>query len=231
MKKRFAKDIFLTGEYVKHFYPDDRRNPFSKIYEQKKQDTINIINASGNSKKILDVGGGMGRLSLALAKSRQHAVFLADISVEMLKLAVNRTSGLANLQVVNTDAHQLPYQNNYFDLVVGLDLFCHLTKPEKALAEFNRVLKPGGLLIIDSTNSNPLWAFFYPRYFGKNPLNWFGIIKFRGVFPGWESIVRHYPKKTFLSFLQQKGFKLIQTINYGPVICPKWHLAVAKKVF
>ena len=229
-KKRYEKDIFLTGEYVEHFKPDHKRNPFFKIYDRKKQDTINIINASKNIKTILDVGGGMGRLSLALSKSARYRVILTDISIDMLKLAVKQTESLNNIRIFNTDAHQLPFRNDSFDLVVGLDLFCHLDKPTKALREFHRVLKNQGLLIIDSTNSNPLWTLFYPRYLGKNPLNWLKIIKFKGNLPGWETIVKHYPRKIFFSFLNNTGFKVIRHINYGPFICPKWHLTVSEKI-
>jgi len=227
--KHFEKRIFTSGEYVKHFKPEDKRNPFSGIYRQKKQDTLSIINGFSNCKTILDIGGGMGRLSLALSGKKQRRVILSDISVDMLKLAVNNAGRAENLSVVNTDAHHLPYGDNAFDLIIGLDLICHLTQPEKALKEFNRVLKKEGMLIIDSTNSNPLWTFFYPRYVGKNPLNWLKVMQFHGILPGWEKIVKHYPKETFFLFLRKSGFKIIQKINYGPSICPKWHLAVAKK--
>jgi len=228
-KAPFGKNIFLTGKYIQYFNPDDRRNPFFKIYKRKREDTIGIVNESGDLKTILDVGGGMGRLSLALAKSAKNRVVLSDISMDMLELVEEKAGCLKNIKVVNADAHQLPFWDDSFDLVVGLDLFCHLEKPEKALREFHRVLKNRGMLILDSTNSNPLWALFYPRYLGKNPLNWLRIIKFRGVYPGWETIVKHYPKKKFFSLLHKIGFKITRNLNYGPKICPKWHLAVLRK--
>jgi glycogen synthase len=228
--KGFDKDIFLTGAYIQHFNPDDRRNPFHTIYKQKRQDTIHFINDSENLKTILDVGGGMGRLSLDLIKAQKNKVTLADISIDMLKLAITYAGDIKNLSVVNTDAHHLPFRDKSFDIVVGLDLFCHLEKPVSALLEFYRVLTTNGMLLIDSTNSNPLWTLFYPRYMGKNPLNWLRTIKFHGVLPGWETIVKHYHKKKFLSLLNKIGFKVIRSINYGPIICPKWHLAISKKI-
>ncbi len=228
-KESRERDIFLTGEYIQHFKPDDKRNPFSKIYRQKKQDTIDIINKSDNSKTILDVGGGMGRLSIALAQSEQNEIVLTDISIDMLKLVLKHADSSNNIVVVKADAHQLPFPDSSFDIVVGLDLLCHLEKPEMALHEFYRVLTNQGILILDSTNSNPSWALFYPRYIGKNPLNWFKILKFKGNLPGWETIVKHYTRKNFFSLLHKMGFKVIQNLNYGPMICPKWHLAVSRK--
>lgn len=229
--RHLEKGIFASGEYIDHFKPDAKHNPFSGIYRQKKQDTLGIINATDNCNAILDIGGGMGRLSLALSENKKRRITLSDISVDMLKLAVNNVGNAKNLTFVNTDAHYLPYEDNSFDTIIGLDLICHLIHPEKALKEFYRVLKKEGMLIIDSTNSNPLWTLFYPRYVGKNPLNWIKVMKFHGVLPGWEKIVNHYPKETFFSFLTRGGFKIVQSINYGPSVCPKWHLAVAKKTF
>jgi len=231
-KKRalYKRDIFKIGEYIQHFNPDSKWNPFYKIYNKKKQDTIAIINKSKDSRTILDVGGGMGRLSLSLAASDQNRIFLCDISIDMLKLVMESTSVLNSVKLVNANAHYLPFPDDSFDIIVGLDLLCHLEEPERALREFHRVLISQGTLILDSTNSNPLWAVFYPRYMGKNPLKWFKTMQFHGVLPGWETIVKHYTEGKFLSFLQEAGFKVIRQINYGPMICPKWHLAVSKKI-
>ena len=226
----FKKDIFITGEYSQLFKPDDNRNPFRKIYNLKKQDTISIISKLEKNQTVLDIGGGMGRISLSLAESAGNNVILSDISIDMLRLAVDNKESSNNLKVLNADAHQLPFRDSSFDVVVGLDLLCHLTLPEKALREFYRVLSNQGTLIVDSTNSNPFWSLFYPRYLGKNPLKWFKIIKFKGVLPGWENIVKHYPKRHFFSLLQNAGFKVTRNIDYGPAFCPKWHLAVSEKI-
>jgi glycogen(starch) synthase len=228
-RKTLGKEIFSTGEYIQYFNPDDRWNPFSKIYKQKKKDTVDIINASHGKKTILDIGGGMGRLSLALAEAADNKIVLMDLSMGMIKQVTVRATKFNNITLVNGDAHYLPFADQSFDHVVGLDLLCHLQKPEQALSEFSRVLVGQGTLILDSTNSNPLWTLFYPRYLGKNPLNWIRTLKFHGVGPGWEAIVKHYPRKRFLALLQSFGFEVIRNLNYGPILCPKWHLAVSKK--
>jgi glycogen(starch) synthase len=229
-KNGYGKEIFRSGEYVQYFKPEDRWNPFFRIYKQKKRDTINIINKTKSSKMILDVGGGMGRISLELVRSSHNNVVLTDISKDMLRMAAEQITDNMKLTFINADAHQLPFPDKSFDYIVGLDLLCHLAEPDKALHEFHRVLDDQGTLILDSTNSNPLWALFYPRYMGKNPLNWYRTMKFQGVLPGWEHIVNHYPRSKFLSLLQKSGFEVVQNLNYGPLICPKWHLAVSRKV-
>jgi ubiquinone/menaquinone biosynthesis C-methylase UbiE len=229
-KTLHKRDIFKTGEYIKHFNPEDNWNPFRNIYEQKKKDTIEIISKSEASKAVLDAGGGMGRVSFALARVVKSMVVLADISIDMLKRAAENNNEMRNIELINADAHQLPFEDKSFDCVTGLDLLCHLKEPETALHEFHRVLTDKGILILDSTNSNPLWTLFYPRYLGRNPMNWLKTVKFGGVLPGWENIVKHYTKNHFHSLLKKTGFKVIQDINYGPLICPKWYLAVSEKI-
>ena len=224
------RDIFKSGKYIQHFKPDNVKNPFSKIYAKKKQDVIDYINGLEKTNSVLDIGGGMGRLSLVLADSEDRKVVLTDISRDMLKLALNNVNNGNKPDVINADAHYLPFRDGSFDIILGLDLFCHLSDPITALRRFYDLLKDHGVLILDSTNSNPLWAFFYPRYMGKNPLNWLRIIKFKGVLPGWESIVNHYSQKQFYFFLKKAGFNIIKNINYGPFVCPKWHLVIAKKI-
>lgn len=229
-KRPLKKGIFKSGDYVQHFTPEDRWNPFTKIYKQKKEVTLKIIQRTDDHKNILDIGGGMGRISLSLARSTGNNIVLTDLSVDMLKLVEEQKEDLNNLNIVNADAHSLPYKNEYFDYVVGLDLLCHLDKPEVAIAEIRRVLKDNGRLIFDSTNSNPLWTIFYPRYLGKNPVNWIKTMKYKGVSPGWEKIVKHYPKEKFISLLTDAGFEILESYNFGPCICPKWHMALSRKV-
>ncbi len=104
-----------------------------------------------------------------------------DISIRMLKMARERGKDLGNTRFVNADAHDLPFEDGAFDSVVALDLLCHLGNPSRALREFHRVMREGGLLVLDNTNSVPLWALFYPRYLGKNPLTWIRIMRHRGI--------------------------------------------------
>lgn len=172
----------------------------------------------------------MGRISVALTREFGKRSVLVDISIRMLKMARARGKDLGNMGFVNADAHDLPFEDGTFDGVVALDLLCHLGDPSRALREFHRVMREGGLLVLDNTNSVPLWALFYPRYLGKNPLTWIRIMRHRGILPGWERIVRHYRKGAFFSLLRENGFEITRSMDYGPRVCPKWHMAVSRKV-
>ena len=227
----FKRNIFRSGAYIRHFNPDSADNPFYRIYQQKRRDTIEIIGERQGDEMILDVGGGMGRIALAVEKrNSRKRVVLMDIGADMLRLAAGRHDALGRVMATNADAHALPFRAHSFDGIIGLDVLCHLENPPAALREFHRVLRPQGTLILDNTNGNPLWVLFYPKYLGKNPLNWLRIMRFHGVYPGWQEIVRHYRKKAFISLLRENGFSPTKSLSYGPLVCPKWHLVVCARV-
>ena len=94
----FGRDVFLTGKYSEQFCPDSRRNPFWKLYGRKKRDAIGIISNCRMGAVILDVGAGMGRLSLGLAKAARYRIFPVDISIDMLKLALDSAKGVQNVE-------------------------------------------------------------------------------------------------------------------------------------
>ena len=229
-RKKYNRDIFANGRYAAHFRPDSSRNPFKRIYDQKRIDVIKFVAHRNDLLEILDIGGGMARISSALNSFHGRSVICADISFDMLKMGQSRCGQNNPINFVQSDAHRLPFTNKSFNCIIALDLLCHLKTPVSALHEFHRVLTDNGMLVIDSTNSVPLWSLFYPRYMGFNPFKWLKIIRYKGVLPGWEGIVTHYTKNEFLKYLLQTQFHIDQTLVYGPKICPKWHLAIAKKV-
>ncbi|MBI1295724.1 methyltransferase domain-containing protein [bacterium] len=110
--------------------------------------------------RILEVGSGLGHLSMSLAKTGALEVVGIDVSPAMLERAeyLRLSSGDADiLRRVSYrlgPAHDLPFANQTFDLVVCRMLLHHIVKLRRALDEFNRVLKPGGLLLIDELNGS-----------------------------------------------------------------------------
>ncbi|CAN5379476.1 class I SAM-dependent methyltransferase [soil metagenome] len=100
--------------------------------------------------RVLEVGGGTGFFLLNVAQAgwigEAHAT---DISEEMVKVYVENGRRLG-IEVTGrpADAELLPYPDATFDLVMGHAFLHHIPDLDQAFAEFRRVLKPGGRLII-----------------------------------------------------------------------------------
>ncbi|MCX7983974.1 MAG: class I SAM-dependent methyltransferase [Bacteroidetes bacterium] len=93
---------------------------------------------------ILDVGCGTGALFPLL---ENYNVVALDFSQQMLRVA--RSRGFKNVRsYVCTDAHSLPFIEEYFAAALMFNVFPHFTDPQRALHEVSRVLIRGGKLAI-----------------------------------------------------------------------------------
>lgn len=99
--------------------------------------------------QILDAGCGAGHTALAFAPHVSHVVAY-DLTASMLeqveRLAAERR--ISNLITELGDVEYLPFEDASFDRVVSRYSAHHWPHPAKALAEFKRVLKPGGQFIL-----------------------------------------------------------------------------------
>jgi demethylmenaquinone methyltransferase/2-methoxy-6-polyprenyl-1,4-benzoquinol methylase len=101
--------------------------------------------------RVLDIAGGTGDLAQAFARKAgsDGLVVHTDINASMLRVGRDRLldAGLV-LPTVVCDAEKLPFEPESFDRVsVGFGLR-NMTHQDRALAEMQRVLKPGGKLLV-----------------------------------------------------------------------------------
>ncbi|MDP5293839.1 bifunctional demethylmenaquinone methyltransferase/2-methoxy-6-polyprenyl-1,4-benzoquinol methylase UbiE [Oceanimonas sp. CHS3-5] len=103
--------------------------------------------------KVLDLAGGTGDLTAKFSRmvGEQGEVVLADINDSMLKVGRDklRNKGLGNnISYVQANAEALPFPDNHFDLITIAFGLRNVTNKDKALASMQRVLKPGGRLLV-----------------------------------------------------------------------------------
>ena len=101
--------------------------------------------------KVLDIAGGTGDLAMAFSKKvgKTGSVVHTDINEAMLRTGRDRLldAGIA-LPTLVCDAEKLPFPNNHFDVVSVAFGLRNMTHKDVALSEMNRVLKPGGKLLV-----------------------------------------------------------------------------------
>lgn len=109
--------------------------------------------------RILDIGGGLGQLTVALAKLG-HEVVYNDLSQQMLEAAQKCAEEAGVLDKIIW--HQQPYQTlkdeglGQFDLVMSHALIEWLAEPERLIADLQGYLAPQGLLSLTFYNQNAL---------------------------------------------------------------------------
>lgn len=115
--------------------------------------------------RVLDVAGGTGDLTLALAKKLGDSgqVWLTDINNAMLARGRDRLGDRGFIvPVAQCDAEKLPFPDDYFDCVTVAFGLRNMTHKDLALTEMHRVLRPGGRLLV--LEFSQIWKPLAPVY-------------------------------------------------------------------
>lgn len=122
------------------------------IHRYWKRYTIEISGARPGM-KVLDLAGGTGDLTAKFSHlvGEKGEVILADINDSMLKVGRSklRDKGIVgNVSYVQANAEALPFPDNHFDIITIAFGLRNVTDKDAALRSMNRVLKPGGKLLV-----------------------------------------------------------------------------------
>lgn len=106
-------------------------------------------------RRVLDVGCGTGLLTARIRDELgPRSAVGCDFSHGMLRQAGSNAPGLPRVQ---GNAQSLPFRDRVFDAVVSTEAFHWFPDPDAALAEFFRVLAPGGPLLLALVNPPAEW--------------------------------------------------------------------------
>jgi demethylmenaquinone methyltransferase/2-methoxy-6-polyprenyl-1,4-benzoquinol methylase len=179
------------------------------------------VNASGvrAGQRVLDVASGSGDLAAAFARrvGKQGEVWATDINGDMLAVGRDRLidQGLL-LPLARCDAERLPFPANYFDCVSVAFGLRNMTRKENALAEMQRVLKPGGSVLV--LEFSRIWKPLEKPYdwYSFNALPWLGeriardAASYRYLA---ESIRMHPDQEALRSLMEQAGLEDVEYFN------------------
>ncbi|WP_426622923.1 demethylmenaquinone methyltransferase [Leifsonia sp. McL0607] len=104
---------------------------------------------------ILDVAAGTGTSSASLARNGASVV-AADFSQGMIEVGRQRQAANPFISFVQADATALPFDDDTFDAVTISFGLRNIVDPQVALAEFYRVTKPGGRVVVCEFSRPPL---------------------------------------------------------------------------
>jgi SAM-dependent methyltransferase len=159
--------------------------------------------------RALDVGSGDGEVGAELGRLTGADVVCGDISDVAVRACLDR--GL-EAHKIELGAVPLPFPDDSFDLVFMTEVLEHLVRPDEAIADVRRVLKPGGRLLLSTPNLACLPNRFLlplgiqPLFTEVSKIAVFGRV-LRAFGEGGQPVghLRLYTKRALLQFLRAHG--------------------------
>lgn len=194
--------VFAMPDFDKEelfsLYANMRDEQYTSEEQSRRVSSRRILEKIGKFKrygnKLLDVGCSVGFL-LDEAKKQGWDV----CGVELSLWASNYAREKYDLEVHNCSLEKANLMENCFDVIVMQDTIEHLTDPKQTLERIRKLLKPTGILYINTPNINS----FASRLLRAR---WWGINQFH---------LFYFSKKTLSEFLDYCGFKCIKYGSYA----------------
>lgn len=199
-----------------------KKSPYNQKYFEKRDyldpkiaSAVENLASEKNSRTILDVGCGTGKLVKYLNKHGFRSVGCDPYYIKNQHVKLQK-----NNIFVKASATNLPFENKSFDLVASISVVEHLEKTEviKFLTEAERVLKSRGCIFLVTPNYNSVWRMIQ----GKK---WFGYSD--------PTHINFYTSSSLSKLLKENGFQQIKFqfktkdlsfIDYLLVSTPLWRI-------
>lgn len=194
------------------------RTPPGEYFLRRKIDTILEMAPFPRGSHLLEVGCANGVYTFELAQLGFQVTGL-DLSPECVHVATRlaEQAGLTQVDFTVGDAEDLSqFEDNTFDGVISLSALRYVPNPAKAIQETYRVLRPGGMAVVDFPNKRSPWFnFLKPLLTGQVHIH-----------------DHHYTTGQIKHMLQEAGFQQVSArrILYTPKTIPNWMLPVMKVV-
>lgn len=159
-----------------------------------------------NLGNVLELGCGTGLYTETLHKVSK-SVLATDFSDEMIAFAKQKRESLENVTFQKADALNLQFKDETFDTVFMANLIHVIGDAERVVQESKRVLKSGGLLIINSFAIEDM-SFFNKMKMGIRYLKTFGK-------PSPEATKEKTTQKSVEQFLTDNGFEISKSLILG----------------
>ena len=129
---------------------------FNEIERVTRNKIIKRLNIKKNF-KVLEIGSGTGRDTIFLEKKigLNGKLYVQDISEKMINILQKKFKNNKKIVPFISNSDQLPFKDEYFDVIYNFGSFNEFDQPSKVLQEFNRILKVNGTVLIGDENIAP----------------------------------------------------------------------------
>lgn len=150
---------------IRHFYkfpmPEFMANLIDNPWRRKLQPPYETAIRHGlePGMVVLEVGPGSGTYTVGAARrvGEQGKIVTVDIEPKMIERVRRRAEveGIENIEARVADVYDLPFEDGTFDAVYMIAVIGEIPDPNRAIAEFYRVLAPTGTLIFSEILTDP----------------------------------------------------------------------------
>lgn len=207
-------DLTLHLEEIWDQVPQDyyqngiKRNFLQYLWHTRKlKSVVDLVDIVPNN--ILDVGCASGWFlsEIFLVYPKANCV-----GVDVYKKAIDYgKKRYKELKLVQADAHNLPFKNDSFDLVICTEVLEHVVDPEKVLGEIKRVLSNDGIAIVEMDSGNFLFKVVW--YLWTNVRN--GVWHHSHIYPFDAKKLEGMIKKSGFTIAQKKSFNFSMAVAFS----------------
>ncbi|WP_263383700.1 class I SAM-dependent methyltransferase [Granulicella arctica] len=162
---------------------------------------------------LLDIGCGDGSISLQLQNAGKRLT-LMDLSSGMVQAAQRHVlpEFADNVKIYNKNFLHADLAVHSFDLIVTVGVLAHVDSPEEFMAKIKKVIRPGGRIIMEFTDS-------------RHPVGWLARLwgRCREVFAPAVYATNLFEAADVFSLWAQHGFEVEQLFRYARIPLPGLH--------
>lgn len=165
------------SENVKKQYEDDRNLATRIAFHNKYSTNNNMTNWKFDQYqfpqncRILELGcGNGGQWEDRIAQLPKNCILiLTDLSEGMVDLVREKYAEFPNVLVQKMDIQNIPFPDNYLDIVIANHMLYHVPDVPKAISEVYRVLKAGGIFYTTTNGNGGMMSFLDHAFKQVNP--------------------------------------------------------------
>jgi ubiquinone/menaquinone biosynthesis C-methylase UbiE len=140
-----------------HGVSPEEQSRLQLLNELTNQSFLDFLQLNGHE-QVLELGSGLGILCAQVARQLPRG---RVTGIELSKVQLAKSPQFpSNLEFILGDIHELPFEDDAFDLVYGRYILEHISNPPQALKEAYRVLRKSGKIYFQE--NSVLWMEFYP---------------------------------------------------------------------